>query len=228
MKREGKRVVAIVLAALYATCGATAASGYAFNEIVPDVRQPGNISGGSACPVRSHIRAVAAARAVQWSTALGTDPLTVVTLDQTPSGRLAELGQGITQSIAVWSGVSGTTLQSIPATVTTTAVQNACGSDGVNSICFGQADLAFTPGVLAFSRVITADRIGVQLGTGTPSTEVGEILDADVYFNPSDPHTTYATPAALSSNPAAYDLESLLTHELGTRLASATQRCGAR
>lgn len=218
MKREWKRVVAMMMAALYATWGATAASGYAFNEIVPDVRQPANISGGSACPVRSHIRAVAAGRSVQWSTALGTDPLTVTTQDQTPVGRLAEIGQVITQSIAVWSGVSGTTLQSIPATVTTTAVQNACGSDGVNSICFGQVDLAFTPGVLAFSRVITADRIGVQLGSGAPSTEIGEILDADVYFNPTDPHTTYATPAALGSTPAAYDLESLLIHELGHTL----------
>ncbi|MEQ1353565.1 MAG: hypothetical protein ABLT11_06075 [Candidatus Acidiferrum sp.] len=172
MKQEWKRVAAMMMAALYVTWGATAASGYAFNEIVPDVRQTANISGGSACPVRSHIRAVAAARTMQWSTALGTDPLTVITQDQTPVGRLAEIGQVITQSIAVWSGVSGTTLQSIPATVTTTAVQNACGSDGVNSICFGQADLAFTPGVLAFSRVITADRIGVQLGSGAPSTEL--------------------------------------------------------
>jgi hypothetical protein len=58
----------------------------------------------------------------------------------------------------------------------------------------------------------------VQSGSGTPSAEIGEILDADVYFNPSDPHTTYATPAGLSSTPAAYDLESLLTHELGHTL----------
>jgi hypothetical protein len=29
-----------------------------------------------------------------------------------------------------------------------------------NSICFNRADLAFTPGVLAFTRVISADRIG--------------------------------------------------------------------
>ena len=27
------------------------AQGYAFNEIVPHVRQPGSVSGGSACPV---------------------------------------------------------------------------------------------------------------------------------------------------------------------------------
>jgi hypothetical protein len=51
--------------------------------------------------------------------------------------------------------------------------------------------------------------------TGAPATEVGQILDADIYFNPSDPQTTYATPAALATSPNAYDLESLLTHELG-------------
>ena len=97
----------------YGAWGGTAASGYAFNEIVPDVRQAASISGGSACPVPSHIRAVAAARAVQWSTALGTNPLTIITQDQTPNGRLAEIEQVITQSLGVWSGVNGSTLQSV-------------------------------------------------------------------------------------------------------------------
>jgi hypothetical protein len=75
--------------------------------------------------------------------------------------------------------------------------------------------MAFTPGVLAFTRVITTDRIGVQVGSSAVSTQLGQILDADIYFNPSDSNTTYATPQALAANPKAYDLESLLTHELG-------------
>ena len=90
--------------------------------------------------------------------------------------------------------------------------------DGVNSICFNQAGLAFTPGVLAFTRVITVDRIGVQFGSGATSSEVGEILDADIYFNPSDSRTSYATPLALTATPAAYDMESILTHEMGHAL----------
>jgi Matrixin len=215
MKKGIKSGCAVTLAFFYATWGATAATGYAFNEIVPDVRQPTSISGGSACPVRSHIRGVSSARAVQWSTSLGTNPLTIITQDQTPNGRLAEIEQVITQSAGVWSGVNGSTLQSLAVSVTRTTVQNACGSDGVNSICFNQADLAFTPGVLAFTRVITADRIGVQIGSGAPSSEVGEILDADIYFNASDSLTSYATPLALNGTPAAYDMESLLTHEMG-------------
>jgi hypothetical protein len=218
MKKRIKSGCVWFLALFNATWGATTANGYAFNEIVPDVRQLASISGGSACPVRSHIRAVAAARAVQWSTALGTNPLTIITQDQAANGRLAEIEQVITQSLGVWSGVNGSTLQSVSASVTRTTAQNACGPDGVNSICFNQADLAFTPGVLAFTRVITADRIGVQFGSGPPSSEVGEILDADIYFNPSDSRTSYATPLALTATPAAYDMESILTHEMGHAL----------
>lgn len=81
-----------------------------------------------------------------------------------------------------------------------------------------QSDAAFTPGILAFTRVITADITGVQVGSGPPATEVGQILDADIYFDPASSMTTFATPAALPSNPAAYDLESLIIHELGHTL----------
>jgi hypothetical protein len=62
MTKRIKSGSACALSFFYATWGATVASGYAFNEIVPDVRQPASISGGSACPVRLHIRAVASAR----------------------------------------------------------------------------------------------------------------------------------------------------------------------
>jgi len=195
------------------------AQGYSFNEIVPDVREPAGVSGGSACPVPSHQLTSAAAIAFRWSTALGTTPKTILTQDQTATGSLNEIEQVIQQSLAVWSNVSGTTLTaaSIAPLVRNTAV-NLCGSDGINSICFDQPDMAFTPGVLAFTRVITADQIGIQLGSGAPSTRVGQILDADIYFNPSDSLVSFATPAVLSANPKSYDLESLLTHELGHAL----------
>jgi Matrixin len=74
--------------------------------------------------------------------------------------------------------------------------------------------MSFTPRVLAFTRVVTADRIGVQIGSSAVSTEVGQILDADIYFNPGDSLTSFATPQALSTNPKSYDLASILTHEL--------------
>jgi matrixin len=216
MNRMIKRISTSVFALFYAIFFAPMAQAYSFDMIVPDVRQPAAISGGSACPVRAHQLTSAGNIAIQWSTVLNTNPMTIVTQNQTGSGRLTEIEQAILQSMAVWSGVSGTTL--VPATfapLARTATQNACGSDGLNSICFDQADMAFTPGVLAFTRVISTDRQGVRVGNGAVSTQLGQILDADIYFNPSDYRTTFATPQALSTAPAAYDLESVLTHELG-------------
>jgi len=216
MKLWLKRICSTSLAIFYALWFVPLAQAYSFDMIVPDVRQPASISGGSACPVRAHQLTAAGSIAVQWSTALNTNPVTILTQNQTASGRLTEVEQAIAQSMAVWSGVSGTTL--LPATFTPlarTSTQAACGPDGINSICFDQADMAFTPGVLAFTRVITTDRLGVQVGSSAVSTQLGQILDADIYFNPSDSNTAYATPQALAANPKAYDLESLLTHELG-------------
>ena len=130
-----------------------------------------------------------------------------------------EIEQLIQQSLSVWSSVSGTALTaSSIAPLVRGSTNNLCGSDGINSICFDQPDMAFTPGVLAFTRVITADQIGIQLGSGLPSTQIGQILDADIYFNPSNSLVSFSTPAALSANPKSYDLESILTHELGHAL----------
>jgi len=229
MKNGVKRIFVSTLALLFGTWYAPAAQAYSFNMIVPDVRQPAAISGGSACPVRAHHLTAAGSIAIQWSTTLSANPVTVLTQNQTTSGRLTEIEQAIAQSLGVWTGVTGTTL--VPGTftpLTRTAAQNACGADGLNSICFDQADMAFTPGVLAFTRVITADLIGVKVGSSAVSTELGQILDADIYFNPSDSNTTFATPQALPSFPKAYDVESVLTHELGHFLGFSHSACGAR
>ncbi len=219
MKERSIRVFACVLAGFYGVWFAPMAQAYSFDMIVPDVRQPALISGGSACPVKAHQLSSAGSIAFRWSTVLNTNALTIVTQNQTASGQLAEIAQVISQSMAVWTGVTGTTLP--PATFaspTQTTTQNACGSDGVDTICFDQADAAFTPGVLAFTRVIVTDAIGLQVGSGPVATELGQILDADIYFNPSGSQVAFATPQALPANPTAYDLESVLTHELGHSL----------
>src|SRR6266436_6987885 len=181
MSRKTQRICAVTLAISYGGWAAPAAQAYAFNMLVPDVRQPVGVSGGSACPVRAHQLTTAGSLAVRWSTALNTNPVTVFTQNQTASGRLAEIELAITQSLAAWTGVSGSSLT--PATLAPlarTATQNACGSDGVNSICFDQADMAFTPGVVAFTRVITTDRIGMQVGASAVATQLGQILNADI------------------------------------------------
>lgn len=87
--------------------------------------------------------------------------------------------------------------------------------DGLNTICFNQASAGFTSGVLAFTRVITANAPGASVGSSGPATFAGQILDSDTLFRP-DGQLTFATPAALAT-PAgrgAYDLESVRTHEL--------------
>ena len=88
--------------------------------------------------------------------------------------------------------------------------------DGLNTICFNQSSIAFTSGVLAFTRTITANVPGAVVGSSAPAAFAGQILDADTLFR-NDGQATFATPAALSSpqGQGAYDLESLLIHELG-------------
>jgi hypothetical protein len=211
-----QELTAALVSVLYLVWTAQSAAGYAFNQVVPDVRQPVAMSGGSACPVRAHQLSAASSVAVRWSTTLGSNPVSIVTQNQTAAARLTEIEQVISQSLAVWTGVPGTTL--LPTTITPlqrVASQNACGSDGLNSICFDQADMAFTPGVLAFTRVITSDALGEKIGSSPTAKQLGQILDADIYFDPTDAQVAFATPAALAASPRAYDLESVLTHELG-------------
>ena len=208
---------AILVAVFFCTYSAVRACSYAFDEIVPDVRQPVSVSGGSACPVRAHQRTSPGSIALRWSTTLGINPVSILTQDQTAAGRLNEIEHVISESLAAWTGVSGTTpAPSSFATLAHVAAANSCSSDGVNSICFDQPDGAFTPGVLGLHARDYRGPIGVQVGNAAPSTEVGQILDADIYFNPGNSTVSYATPAALAANPRGPRfLESLLTHELG-------------
>src|SRR5438552_4005011 len=113
MKKEVRRVTNTILAGALILVSALQAAGYAFNETVPDVRLPASLSGGSACPVPSHQTVASGSIAVRWSTSLATNPATILTQDQTASGRLTEIEQVIQQSLAVWTGVAGTTLKPV-------------------------------------------------------------------------------------------------------------------
>lgn len=83
-----------------------------------------------------------------------------------------------------------------------------------STVCFNQSSDAFTFGVIGFTRVVTVNVAGVSVHGGTPEAFAGQILDSDTLFNNSGP-VSFATPTALSTSPGAYDLESLLTDELG-------------
>jgi hypothetical protein len=201
---------------------AVSSGAYALGTTVGDMRQPASQSGGTSCPQLTRFD-VSTPGTInrQWSTSLGASPATILTADQTPDGKLNDIEVVIQQSLAAWTGVSGASLNpSSLGALQRTSIAAACiSSDGMNSICFNQDDAGFALGVLAFTRVVSADTSGEQISSATPpSTFVGEILDADVFLRPGDPNTKFATPAALASNPNAYDLESILTHELGHSL----------
>jgi Matrixin len=165
---------------------------------------------------------------LRWSTSLSPAGITILTAaTQGTPGQLTEIEQVISNSFGAWAGVSGTTFNSaanpgLIAPLTRTSIQNSCSNDqesdadGLNTICFNQSSTGFTTGVLAFTRVITATAVGASAGASGPATFVGQILDADILFR-NDRQVQFATPAALatSQGAGAYDLESLLSHELG-------------
>ena len=198
---------------------AWSAGAFDLGTAVADMRQPGSQSGGTSCPqlTRFDISTPGTINR-QWSTSLGTSPVTILTSAQDPAGQLNEIEAVIQQSLSVWTSVAGTSLlpSSLGALQRTSTAAACSPSDGINSVCFNQYDAGFATGVLAFTRVVTADRIGEQLSsTSAPSIFAGQILDADVFVRPGDVNATFATPSALTSHPNAYDLGSIVTHELG-------------
>lgn len=188
------------------------APGYVLNRTVADKRNAANSALG-ACPALNRFDTQTAGKLIdrRWHTQLGANIRTTAAV---PPGRENEVEQVILESFAAWTAVAGTTLRpaSLEALARTTAA-NACDSfDGLNSICFAQSS-AFAPGVLAFTNTVLSDILGEQFpASAPPSVFIGELLDADVLFNPA---FTFATPTALSSNTGAFDLESVLIHELG-------------
>ncbi|HKV49176.1 MAG TPA: matrixin family metalloprotease [Candidatus Acidoferrales bacterium] len=161
----------------------------------------------------------------QWSASLPTTHAILTVAPQGTSAQRDEVEQAIEDSFGAWTGVVGTTFNTkaypgMVAPLVRVASANACSNDqesnvdGRNTICFNQPSAGFTAGVLAFTRVITANAPGVSIVGAQPATFAGQILDADTLFRP-DGQVNFATPAALAGTPAAYDLESLLTHEIG-------------
>jgi len=217
-----KRASATVLVALLFNTLALdpAASAYLIQTTVPQ-------AGG--CPQFDRWNlSVTAPLNRRWSTSLPLAPATVLTVAASQTdAQLAEIEQAITDSFGAWSGVTGTTMNATAypgeiAPLARASGANSCINDaesnatGMNSICFNQSSMGFTSGVLAFTRVLTANAPGASVGTSGPAAFAGQILEADTLFR-NDGQATFATPAALatSQGQGAYDFESLLTHELG-------------
>jgi Matrixin len=164
----------------------------------------------------------------RWSTSLSPMNTTVLTAAAAGSAaQLTEIQQVISDSFGAWAGATGTTFNStafpgLISPLASTSVANSCTNDaestidGLNTICFNQASMGFTSGVLAFTRTITANAAGVSVGSSATSAFAGQILDTDSLFR-NDGQAVFATPAALTTPQGAgtYDLETLLAHELG-------------
>jgi Matrixin len=165
----------------------------------------------------------------RWSSSLPTliSPAIITVAPQNTPGQVAEIQQAISDSFGVWAGVTGTTFNSLSypgllAPLQQVTAADSCTDDamdnvdGLNTICFNQSSAAFTTGVLAFTRTFTANAPGASIGSSGPAAFTGQILDADTLFR-NDGQATFATPAALATTQGqgAYDLESVLIHELG-------------
>ncbi len=215
-----RRALAIVAAnlLLLTPLGAPSAEAYLMDTTAPQ-------AGG--CPAFDRWNlSLAAPLNRRWSTSLPFAPATLVTAAAPASpAQLTEIEQAVADSFGVWSGVTGTTFNAADhpgmlAPLGRVSAANSCtndaesNADGLNTICFNQPSLGFSSGVLAFTRVITANAPGASVGASGPAVFAGQILDADTLFR-NDGQATFATPAALATSPGAYDLESLLAHELG-------------
>jgi hypothetical protein len=218
-----KRPIALLTAVLFliATLFGPTAQGYTFDSTIPQ-------SGG--CPQPNHWNlSVATPLDRQWSTslpALFTPVILTVAAPGTPA-QLDEIEQTVSDSFSVWSGVTGTSFNAtaypgLEAPIARVSAANSCTDDaednidGLNTICFNQTSDAFTSGVLAFTRSFTANAPGVSIGSSGPAAFVGQLLDSDTLFC-NNGTVTFATPGALSTvaGQGTYDLESVLTHELG-------------
>ncbi|MGC1911516.1 MAG: matrixin family metalloprotease [Candidatus Acidiferrales bacterium] len=185
------------------------------------------IAQGGGCPLPDRWNAAAGGISRQWSTALPAPSTIVTAVTRSESAELDEIEAAISDSFGAWTGVTGTTLNAAAypasfAALGRTSAQNACTNDaesnvdGQNTICFDQSSAAFTSGVLSFTRTFTANSPGASVAAGPPAAFAGQILDADTLLR-NDGQVKFATPAGLAA-PAgvgAYDLESILTHELG-------------
>ncbi|MGH9717460.1 MAG: matrixin family metalloprotease [Candidatus Acidiferrales bacterium] len=218
MRRATATAAAMLL--FLATLSSPSASGYLADTTAPT-------AGG--CPALDRWNlSVSQPLSRRWSTSLPLAPATVLTVAaQNSSAQLTEIEQAISDSFNAWMGVTGSTFNAaaypgmigpLSRVTAADACSNDAGSniDGLNTICFNQSSAAFTTGVLAFTRVITANAPGASVGSGPPAAFAGQILDADTLFR-NDGQATFATPGALATTEGqgAYDLESLLTHELG-------------
>ena len=112
----------------------------------------------------------------------------------------------IRASFNTWTGAPNTGLSVTEGSSTSV---NGAAADGVNLICFSCAgDFSRDAETLAVTITTTADAPGETNFHGGTSTVAGQILDADILFNPASQFTT-------DGAGAGQDLQTVATHEIG-------------
>lgn len=211
MTRRVRRTSALFLSVVMLAPSLTPrAAAYVLNRTVPDKRSAANSPLGT-CPELDRFNTTLNGNIDRrWNSNFGAN---IRTTAATQAAAIAEVHSLIQRAFDTWTSVPATTLTSAALGPLTSNSAFSCNSfDGLNTICLSQTDTGFnTAGVLAFTNTLTSDILGEQFA-GQTATFIGEILDADILLNPTN---VFATPAVLPSNPSSFDLESILTHEIG-------------
>jgi hypothetical protein len=218
MKNNGRMMCLLLLAVAVSAWVLPALQGFPVRAALPGTPQWGEFSSPPRCFLSALTMRPAEAIAVRWSTALDANAVRILTREQTIDGKLNEIDTVIRRSLTWRARVNDPSPpRDVPVTRVTTPL--ACRIDGVNSICFDQADMAFTLGVLTITRVVTANGASTAVSGEVESSQAGQVLDADIYFNPSNSPQAFATPSVLAQNPRAFDLQAVLLHDWQSALA---------
>ena len=114
----------------------------------------------------------------------------------------------ITASFATWLAAPNAALQAARGADSAVSSESASPSN-INLICFVCSDADFTSDsqTLAVTLTTTANAAGANNGHGGTTTFAGQIIKADIIFNPS---TQYSTDGSKGQN-----LQTVATHEIG-------------
>lgn len=114
----------------------------------------------------------------------------------------------IAASFSTWLSAPNTTLSVTEGSPSTASAEEQSPSN-VNLICFVCTDADFSQDTttLAVTITTTADRAGENDGHGGVSNFAGQLLKADILFNPNVQYTTSGT--------SGEDLQVIATHEIG-------------
>src|SRR5512142_2998107 len=118
--------------------------------------------------------------------------------------------QIITESFNTWTSAPNT---SVRVSRASNSSLRKTGFDGVNLICFvcsDQSSFGGSTDTLAVTITTTADKPGETTKHGSGSTMAGQILDADIEFNPD---VQWSTGSSVSGD--QQHLQTVATHEIG-------------